>query len=289
MEYIYILEDLTKEEKNKLFNINFDEYLKYKPIDQTITYINIINTFEDYFIDIKYFEPKDIIKLSILNILALSIRHKTLLPYIFTIYSLFDYLSISTRKYIEIILSISLRLLKKEKYKNFYVYEKYFNLYQISIDTKNLFPNDQLIYLKKEINLIKSKQNLNECNNFYDERYEKIKDKQKLYNLKYKSKKKISEAIKNASLNTDIIFKISLESKLYTSNPNIKLDKLYSPKTIYNITKNMLDIYYKDLDFSKINYNDYEKAIINLIFYTEIFEKEFPKDINNFLFFCLEL
>ena len=51
----------------------------------------------------------------------------------------------------------------------------------------------------------------------------------------------------------------------------------------------MLDIYYKDLDFSKINYDDYEKAIFNLIFYTEIFEKEFPKDINNFLFFCLEL
>ena len=41
----------------------------------------------------------------------------------------------------------------------------------------------------------------------------------------------------------------------------------------------MLDIYYEDLDFSKINYDDYEKAIVNLIFYTEIFEKEFPKDI----------
>ena len=289
MEYIYILENLTKEEKNLLFNINFDEYLKYKPIEQTITYINIINTFEDYFIDIKYFESKDIIKLSILNILALSIRNKTLLPYIFTIYSLFDNLSISTRKYIEIILSISLRLLKKEKNPNFFAYEKYFNLYQLSMDSKNLFPNDQLIYLKKEINLIKSNINLNECSNIFDERYDKIKDKKKLYNLKFKSNKKLIAAIKNTSFNGALKFKISLESKIYTSNENTNLDELYSPKTIYNITKNMLDIYYEDLDFSKINYNDYEKAIINLIFYTEIFEKEFPKDINNFLFFCLEL
>ena len=157
------------------------------------------------------------------------------------------------------------------------------------MDSKNLFPNDQLIYLKKEINLIKSNINLNECSNIFDERYDKIKDKKKLYNLKFKSNKKLIAAIKNTSFNGALKFKISLESKIYTSNENTNLDELYSPKTIYNITKNMLDIYYEDLDFSKINYNDYEKAIINLIFYTEIFEKEFPKDINNFLFFCLEL
>lgn len=290
MEYIYILENLTKEEKNNLFNIDCDKCLKFKPIEQTITYINIINAFEDYFIDIKYFETKDVIILSILNILALSIRNRTLIPYIFTIYSLFDYLSISTRKYIEIILSISLRLLKKETNPNFIAYDKYFNLYQISIESKCLFPNDQLIYLKKEINLIKSNTSLNECsNNYNDERYEKIKDKKKLYNLKYKSNKKLIASIKNAPLNGDFKFKINLESKIYKSKQNAKLDHIYFPKTIYNITKNMLDIYYKDLDFNKINYNDYEKVIINLIFYTEIFEKELPKDINNFLFFCLEI
>lgn len=289
MEYIYILENLSIEEKSKLFNIEYEKWLEYKPINQTITYINIINTFEDYFIDIKYFEAKDVIKLSILNILALSIRNKTLFPYIFTVYSLFDYLSISARKYIEIILSISLRLLKKEKNPNFYVYEKYFNLYQISIDSKSLFPNDQLIYLKKEINSIKSNQNLNDCNNLFDERYEKIKDKTKLFTLKYKSNKKAIETIKNVTLNDNIPFKMSFDSKIYTKNKNMKLNELYSPKTIYNITKNMLDIYYKDLDFSKINYSDYEKSIINLIAYTDIFGKDFPKDINNFLFYCLEL
>ena len=147
----------------------------------------------------------------------------------------------------------------------------------------------KIFYLKKKINLIKSNQKLNECSNIFDERYDKIKDKKKLYKLKFKSNKKLIEAIKNASLNGNLKFKFNLESKIYTRNQNAKLDELYSPKIIYNITKNMLDIYYKDLDFSKINYDDYEKAIFNLIFYTEIFEKEFPKDINNFLFFCLEL
>ena len=63
---------------------------------------------------------------------------------------------VSLRKFIEIILSITLRLFSREKDKNLFIYEKYFNLYDEAIVKRQIFPNDELIILEKKINEFKN-------------------------------------------------------------------------------------------------------------------------------------
>ena len=136
LEYSYIIESLTNEQKCKLFNIEINEinnYYIYKPINQQITSRTIFNSFEKYLIDSKYIEWPNVIILAILNIVSLSIRFTTLTPFTLTIYYLFQNLAISARKYLEIIFSICLRLLQKKGEPNYSIFEKYFNLYNFTI------------------------------------------------------------------------------------------------------------------------------------------------------------
>ena len=76
-------------------------------------------------------------------------HQKTLIHFSLPVYALFLKLFVSIRKYFGIILSIANRLYMREKEKILFIYEIYFNLYRISIESNNLFPNDELIYLKK--------------------------------------------------------------------------------------------------------------------------------------------
>ena len=290
MEYIYIIESKIKEENNKLFDFGNNNYSLYKPINKFITTRIISNLFENYLINMKYIECIDILIFSILNILALSIRNMTLIPYVLIIYNLFQNLNISSRKYIEIILSISLRLLIKEKNPNYLAYEKYFNLYQLCIEANGIFPNDQLIYLKKKIDEFKSKLNdiYEDYNNIRFKKIEGVEIK-KLYSLQSKvSPKKIIPIIESLNSNNKIKNRINFKSKYY-KNKEIKFEEIYCPKEIFMITNNMLDKYYQDLDFKKIDDIEYEKIIIYLIYYVQLFENKLPKDINKFLFYCLEL
>ena len=175
MEYIYLIDEMNNNDKKKLFNfrdIHDNSFLIYKPINQKITSRFIYNSFENYFIESKYIDYKSVLIMTILNILVLSIHNKTFIPFTFTIYDLFQNLTISVRKYIEIILSITLRILLKDKNQNYNLYEKYFDLYQFSIEANGIFPNDEIIFLKKEIeNFAKDAKR---CNEIFDERYKKI-------------------------------------------------------------------------------------------------------------------
>ena len=290
LEYIYILDEIKNEEKNKLFHIEDNNYLIYKPINQKITSRFIYNSFEEYFIDSKYVEFTNVIIICILNVLGLSVHNKTLIPYTLTIYSLFQNLSISVRKYVEIILSIALRQLLSETNPNSFLYLKYFNLYQFGIEANGLFPNDELISLEKEIQYFKDNQNKRN-NEFFDERYKKIEkvETKKLYSLNCNKKPKdIIPMIQNLSFNVNIKCTLKFKSKYY-KNKEIKIVDIYSPKTIYNITNKMLDNYYNDLNFNNIDKNEYEKIIIHLLYYSQLLENKLPKDINRFLFYCFDL
>lgn len=82
---------------------------------------------------------------------------------------------------------------------------------------------------------------------------------------------------------------LKFKSKYYNKNKEIKIDSIYSLRTIYSITNSMLDNYYNDLDITRINKTEYEKIIIHLIYYSQLLEKQLPKDINKFLFYCFDL
>ena len=288
MEYIYILDGIKKEGKKVLLNINNNSYL-YNPINEKITTRFIYNSFEIYYINSKYLDYTNVLALCILNILALSIYNKTLIPYTLTVYSLFHNLPISTRKYIEIILSICLRLLIKEKNQNYNIYEKYFNLYQLSIESNSVIPNDELIELKKQIECYKNERN-ERYNETFNKRYKKIEgiEVKKLYNLNCnKRPKDMLLMIQNLNISGTINCTLKFKSKYY-KNKEIKIENIYSPKSLYYITNNMLDNYYNDLDFKKINSIEYERIIIHLLYYSHLIENELPKDINKFLFYCFD-
>ena len=288
VEYIYMLEEILNEKKNNIFPLNSISYFVYKPIEQFISSISIFNSFENYFIDSKKLKNIDIIIISIINIIALSIEKKTLIPFTISIYSLFQKLLISSRKFVEIILSISSRLLSNDENQNYYLYEKYFNLYTVCIEANNLFPNDQLIHLKTQLHNFSSKMK-NANTEVLDEKFKKIEelDTDKLYSVEVQNKgSELKDILENNNFGENILNKIIFKSKYY-KNKIISYNEIYSPRMIYSKSNDMLKSYFKDLNFGKINIYEYEKILIYLIFYAKIYQNQLTKDINKFLFYCL--
>ena len=95
-----------------------------------------------------------VINFSILNIVALTVHKRTILPFIISIYKIFMNLPCSVRKYQEIIFLIIIRLIKTQKKYNYQYFDKYFTIYETCKDL-GLFLNDQL----KNFQLIFLRQN----------------------------------------------------------------------------------------------------------------------------------
>jgi hypothetical protein len=292
MEYVYMIQEMTQKEMKDIFNIEKDSYLIYKPINENITTINIYNIIENYYINSNYIGYKDIIILSVINIVAISIQKKTLIPFTISLYYLFEKIYISCRKLTEIILSISYRLFTKDKEQNIALYEKYFNLYTITIDNNFLFPNDQLIYLKNKIDNINVKDKNRDKEVLYNKKFKKIEgiENEKLYSLESQKKyKEMINILEDNNLEGTIKNKIIFKSK-YIKSKIITYYDVYSPKMLYFISNDLLQRYYETLEFSQINKYQYEKILICLLFYlkiSDILEFDLVKDINKFLFYCL--
>ena len=289
LNYIYIIEQMNKYEIKNIFNLDDENsFYFYKPIEQKIALRHIYNSFENYFIASNYIELKDIIAISLINIVALSMNKNIVIHFTLSIYALFLKLFFSVRKYIEIILSIACRLYQKDKEPNMHLYEIYFNLYKLSIEANNLFPNDQLIFLKK----LKDSFSLKSKNKeIIDNKYKKIEkiEVDKLYSLEsQKKQKEILNILEDSDNNLEgyIKNKIIFKSKFY-KNKMIIYNDIYSPAMLHKISNELLESYYTDLDFNKVNKYKYDKILICLLFYSKLLENDLPKDINKFLFYCL--
>ena len=92
--------------------------------------------------------------------------------------------------------------------------------------------------------------------------------------------------LESDNLGENILNRIIFKSKYYR-NKIISYNNVYSPRMLYSKSNEMLNSYFKDLNFDKINIYEYEKILIYLIFYTKIYQEQLPKDINKFLFYCL--
>ena len=290
LKYNYLLEQMPVEDKNKCF-----PYLDTNTISNLKAEIKIkeiSNVFDLCLINNKAINNIDIIKYCILDIVALSLSGHKLIFFTECIYELIKDINISLNKYIEIFLSIAYRVFSSEKNQNLFIYEKYFEIYNILVD-------NNLIYTNNNINLIQEKiktftESIQDKNKDVKENNDcklvKETESKKLYSLEPKLKDKdVLGIITNAGYNGNIKGnKINFKTKILKDKP-ISLNDVFSPLKLLNNLNKMIDEYYLNLDFGKINKDEYKKLIIQVIYYINLFPNDFNKDIIKFLIYCLKI
>ena len=113
-------------------------------------------------------------------------------------------------------------------------------------------------------------------------------DTKKLYSLDCKKKPKEIMPILQMNINKPVSqSKLTFKSKHYNNGKKVEFKEIMSPIMIYNSTNEMLNKYLLDLNFDIINKVTLGRDIIHLIYYTQLLEDKFPKDINKFLLYCL--
>ena len=289
LKYNYLLEQMPLEDRNKCFP--YIDTNTITSIKSEIKIKDISNNFDSFLINNKLITSIDIIKSAILNIVALSLSGHKLLFFTEYIYDLIKNINISLNKFVEIILSIAYRVFSNEKNHNLFVYEKYFNIYNIATE-------NNLININRNINAIQEKikdfvETIKDKSKEVTENndYKLVKDTEikKLYSLEPKLKEKdVLNIIANPSFNGNIKNKkINFKAKILKDKP-INLNDVFSPLKLLNTTNKILDEYYLNLDFSKVNKDEYKKLIIHLIYYCSLYPNDFNKEIIKFLIYCLK-
>ena len=233
---------------------------------------------------------KNILQFCILNIVILSTSELKLINFAEPIYSLIREMNFGIRKYVELILNVSYRLFIKKNIKNINDVKRYFDIYKVAMEGKNLFPNDELILIEK--NILKFLTLINDEASFTPtELVVTILDKEesKLFKFNQENidKNEVEKEIWNNTIKEGKINKkITLTSELL-NNEEIKKDCIYYPYTLYLKLNELVDRYYIDLDTKNFEKNEYNQLIINVIFYLRLFKEQFPEGISKFLFYCL--
>ena len=306
-KYIYKVKQMDEKTREKCFkNIIQKELIdkeQIKQIKSIKSYENFISAaLEKYYIENKLIDNMELINFSILGLVILTVSKHTLFYFPLEIGEVINNLIFLTRKFSEILLSVALRVFMQEKDKKYYIYEKYFYIYKVAIENKNIFPNDQLINIKKSIdrftNLFENEKVENLSN--IKEEMEKIKNKkyELSYNKSFLKKYNVLELTQDIELN-EKEKKKKLDLK-FSCGKIKKLDYplIYPIQKIYDKICYFIDNYYKNLDydFIKKDKDEFNKLIIYLLFYVTILKEKkdkkdargFPKDIESFLISCLE-
>jgi hypothetical protein len=275
---------MDEESKKKYFQLTKDDIQTKQIISSSF----ISSCIEKFYIRSKIIDHIELIRFSVMGIVALTASRHTLLHFTAPVYEMMQNLKVSIRKFIEIILSISLRLFSKEEDKNLFIYEPYFNMYNEAIVKKQIFPNDELIILEQKINeFTKSIKKREEIQQPEYIALMNMKEKNR-YSLEYDKKK--ANDIKASSYSYGVREnKVKITFK--TKNITKKYEFIYSFMYIYNMISEFLNDYYKTLDYSKIDKEEFNKIIIYLIYYITILNENnlFPQELNQFLLYCLDV
>jgi hypothetical protein len=274
LKYIYLIKQMDENTRKRCFKLT-DEDTK---IEHIISSNYISSSIEQFYINSKLIDYKDLIKYCILGVVALSASEHKMLHFYDPICSILRSLKFSIRKITEIILSISLRLFSREKEKNLFIYEKYFNLYK-ELEKRQIFPNDELIILEKKID--EFTQSIKDTRKeVSQEEYNKLMktEEKKRYTLKYDEKKAKEIKAPSYSFGVNEInkLKISFDTK---KTGKKTFDSTYSFITMYDSMSSLLNIYSKDLDSSKINKEEYNK-LYRIKKIQEMTSKNFFNNIN---------
>ena len=283
LNYCYYLEDLDNSEKAKLFSLSNN----MESIEKIIHTIDYYNAYEDFLITNSILQLKNIIKYCILNIVILSIPELKMVHFSEPIYELIKGLNFGCRKYAELILNASFRyFVNKGSNTNKNEAKKYFDIYNIAIEEKKIFPNDELIVIENEI--LKYLDTI--TNN------DEIKESDLITIIKKRTEKELftlqpdnadkNEILKNAQKQGKSTVKISLNSDLIT-DLKINVDSVYYPYTLYYKMNEVMEKYYTGLQMTNQDKIEYKKLIVNVIYYLRAIKENFHSSTLQFLFYCL--
>ena len=309
-KYIYKLKQMDEKTKEKCFkSILQTEAIIKEPIK---SYQNFISSaFEKYYLENKYIDYLELLNFSILGLVILTVSKNNLICFEKDIDEIAFNLTFLSRKFAEIILSVSLRIFSEENDDKFFIYEKYFDLYKFAIEKKNIIPNDKLITLKKKIDKFTHSISSGKVEDLTHIQEKLTNAKNKKYKLDYNKsilKKlnvfEINQTIDpdNKKKKLDIKFKLD---KYKFENPNV-----YPIIKIYEEICDFVDEYYKNLDYNVVlrKKEEFNKLIIYLLFYVTVFKEKknskhnkdkekdvveqranFPQNTELFLINCLEI
>ena len=80
--------------------------------------------------------------------------------------------------------------------------------------------------------------------------------------------------------------KLILNSALL-NNEEITSDCILYPYSLYLKLNELTERYYQTLHINSVGRNEYNKLIINVIYYLRLIKFNFPQGIFRFLFYCL--
>ena len=250
------------------------------------------NSYDKYMIKYNMINAKNLIQFCILNIVVLSISELKLIHFTQPIYSLLKDMNLGVRKYVELILNASYRFLIKKGCTLVNEANQYFDIYKKVIEEKNIFPNDELILIENAIKDYLSSINDQSAINPNEIIVLILKKKEdELFKLSTDKddNKKIFKQYENLENRGEMKEKITLASNLFEKE--IKSEFIYYPITLYQKLNELVDKYYKDLDFEALDKNEYNKLIVYTIYYVKLINKNdtyhFPEGTEKFLFHCL--
>ena len=286
LKYCYYLDELSEETKKKIFPIEENE----SSIEKIIYSKDFYKAYDTFLVSHKIYLVKNIIQFCILNIVILSTSELKLISFEEPIYSLIKSMNLGIRKYVELILNVSYRVLIKKNVTNINIAKKYFDIYKICIEEKKIFPNDELIIIEKNISkyfeLLKEEdvdtpnEIVNKIQNTEENALFKFipenEDKNEIGNEIVENLQKEGKITKNISLKSDLLNK-----------EEIKNDFIYYPYSLYLKLNELVDKYYISLDFESFDKDEYYKLIINVIYYVRHIKDKIPQGILKFLFYCL--
>ena len=288
LKYCYYLDELfdnSEDTKKKLFpTINNNE-----SIVKIISTKDYYNSYDKFLINHKILNLKNIIQFCILNIVILSTTELKLIYFTEPIYALIKKMNFGIRKYVELILNISYRVFIKNNIINKNDVNKYFDIYKVGMEEKKIFPNDEIMLIEE--NIQKFMTLLTEESKEIPEIIKKIQETEESnlfsFNPETVDKSEIDNEIgENLEKEGEISKKISLTSSLL-NNEEISYDSIYYPYTLYLKLNELIDKYYISLDIDTVGRSEYNKLIINVIYYLRYIKDDFPEGLFKFLIFCL--
>ena len=283
--YLDELFDNSEDIKKKLFpTINNNE-----SIAKIISTKDYYNSYDKFLINHKILNLKNIIQFCILNIVILSTTELKLIYFTEPIYALIKKMNLGIRKYVELILNVSYRGFIKNNITNKNEVNKNFDIYKIGMEEKKIFPNDEIMLIEE--NIQKFMALLTEETKEIPEIIKKIQETEEsnLFSFKPETVEKSeidNEIGENLGKEGEISKKISLKSSLL-NDEEISNDNVYYPYTLYLKLNELIDKYYISLDINTVGRSEYNKLIINVIYFLRFIKDDFPEGIFKFLFFCL--
>lgn len=288
--YSYYIDDLDINVKNKIFptSVNIKNSLEPKIIHTKDFY----NSYDKFFFEHHIFSFKNYIEFCILNIVVLSISELKFSQFAESIYSLIREMNFGIRKYVELILNVSYRILVKKHITDVNEVNKYFYIYKkILIEEKKMLPNTELLKIKtaieKYIDAI-SEQSGNYSTNTSEEVPKTEEDNLFKFTPDIPDKNEFNiEKRETWEKEGEIKKKISLSSELLGNN-EISSDYIYYPYTLYLKLNELVDQFYVSLDINSVDKDEYNKLIMNVIYYLRFIKEQFPNEIMKFLLLCIK-